>query len=230
MAASTSIFELAVRQTLDSKNVFNVFHYAQSFTDALPAGIGHLADLANAVGQEMVTQIGSLQCDALTYVEVKAYELGPLIGMPLSGPPYTSYRAEIINGTSYVFAPATTGSIAGDYLPGHNAVKTGKRSLIPGKGYRGSAHFAGIPEASTTGNRISATPLISWTADADTLLKFTYASTVGGVTCNFFPVIYSPTRASRSHLIGGLPTGFAVSVNNTVTNAIIGTMKRRKIR
>jgi hypothetical protein len=230
MAASLNVFQVAIRQQLDSKNLFNVFHYAQQFTDTVPATLAHLVGLCDAVQNQQIAQIAPLQVDALTYIEAKGFELGPLVGFPLTGPPFNDYRAVPVNGTSVAAPGGTTGGVAGDYLPTFNAVKTAKRSLLPGKLFRGSTHWPGIPEASTAGDRLTATPLAAWTAAANLILLNPVVVTVGAVTCNFFPIVYSPTRARRSATVGANPTDFAVSVNNTVTNALIGTMKHRKVR
>jgi len=116
------------------------------------------------------------------------------------------------------------GTIAGEALPGFNAMVISKRSAIRGRWAQGRCYICGIQEAATTGNALTAGQLILLQALATDL----NTAVVTAASANtYVPAIFSQTYSQ----IQTNPTT-VINTEQVVTEAqsVIGRMASRRSR
>jgi len=123
-----------------------------------------------------------------------------------------------------LFAEAGVGNIATDRMPDYNTVVIQMHTPYKGKSYRGSKHFAGVVEASTTGDILTGTGVTLWNAVRDALLNG-FTDSDGNV---WIPEIKS-NKPPAQYLVNPV-TVVANDVTSTILNLTLGIMKRRKVK
>lgn len=230
MASSSEVAVLAIKQLLHARTYVNVLTYVQVPGDVVEYGAAELLLLLGTVYDAVSVGIGAFQTDALSYTGGEAASLGPAIGMPVSGPPYTSYRNPPHLLATYIPAAPLAGGTAGDYQPAVVSFKVGKSSGVAGKSNRGSIHITGVPEAGTTGDYVLAANVPSFQAAINDCYLPTVTITSGSNTFHFRPVVYSPTKVDRVRAIGLSSYAGTVDVQTMTLNPKLGTMRHRKTR
>lgn len=230
MSGSAEVAVFNVIQELDGQPIINVLTYVQDPGDVSPFDTAALQVACDEVNSLWIASVMPLLSIGLSYIRTDGYSLGPAIGLPLDGPPYDRYvNPPHLIATSTPAAP-TLGTITGDYLPRLTAGKASKESGVAGRSNRGSIHFAGIPESSTTGDRIAPTPLANLQSMATGLLTSDLAFFVGLVAYRFHTVVYSPTKIDRLGVVGANAYGGTIQTIVSTFNSKVGTMKRRKVK
>lgn len=122
---------------------------------------------------------------------------------------------------------ARTGGVGTDELPNFNAFSIQMRNGLPGRYGRQSAHWPGVPEASTTGNKLQGGVITSATAAAVVMYTTPFVFFAGagfwttrGVSQSYL-FFYSANNAGAGYLSSSATT-------TAFANPIIGVMRRRK--
>lgn len=230
MSISSEIAVLSLRQQLGSRDYFNVLAYQQGVTDPSAYDAAALAKLLQTVWDNVAVGIGAFQTDSLIYVDGTAVTLGPAIGLPVGGPPYTHYRNPPHLLASYTPMSTIAGGVSGDWQPAFVAFKIGKVTGLAGKSNRGSIHIAGVPESGTVKNWVKEADRAAFQTAINDVLLAPVSFTLSTIPYTFAPVVYSPTRCDRNATIGLSSYASANVVTSMPLSFKLGTMKHRKTR
>jgi hypothetical protein len=116
------------------------------------------------------------------------------------------------------------GTIAGQSLPGFNAMVISRRSSIRGRWAQGRTYINGVPESASEGNTISAAQLVLLAALATDLNT---AVVTAAAANNYVPSIFSQTYST----IDVNPTTVVNTQQATVeAQSVIGRMASRRSR
>lgn len=123
-----------------------------------------------------------------------------------------------------MFTETGVGAIATDRAPDYQTVVIQSKSALKGRSYRGSKHFAGVAEASTTGDILNGGGVTLWQAVADAWFNG-FTDSDGNI---WIPIIKSnkpPAQYTTNPV-----TVVSNDVVSVLVNKSLGIMKRRKIR
>jgi len=145
-------------------------------------------------------------------------------GTPQHGKPRYNVKVEV------PLLVAIPGGVEGDFLPNFNSYRARKQSLVPSRRARGHISIAGIPEAFTIANELTAGGLDWVTGNAAVLIQHVISYSTGGNTYVLNPVIFS-TRSGLDFTVDLQPAmQTTVPISAVIANSIIGTMRRRKVK
>ena len=165
--------EITLLSSLEGQEIENIFYY----WDITNTPISNMSGIVTQWDANIMASLATPTSNAVSFVNLKIRD---------------------VKGTNPDFdlAPTqATGISGGDVLPAFNAVRIDLigQTKLTGRGYK---RFAGLPEASTTGNEITAAAKVNWNSLASTLNN---AVTVGADT--YFAIIFgkpTPTAPTRS--------------------------------
>lgn len=224
-----SIVRIRLVQTLDTKNISNLVTYVQDPADAAPYPNAAVDQLASVVSAAYVTLITAVAASALSLTEVIADKITALtIDKP--GPPPT-YKPQVDYRSVFTAGLPTAGGIPTDYLPTFNAYKAGKATGLVGRTKNGSFHQAGIVEADTIGDNIDPAIIAARLTAFAAFLTPNRVATVGALSYNFLPVVWSLTEMKKAPLpLAVFAFDHAYGYSTVTLNPLVGTMRRRKRR
>jgi len=122
------------------------------------------------------------------------------------------------------FPEIGVGALATDRMPGYNAVVVQLHTAIKGKSGRGSKHFAGVVEASTTGDVLTGGGVTLWQTVA-TALNAGFTDSDG----NQWRLGINSHKPPAQWLVNPVTIVWN-DVTSTLLNLTLGTMRRRKVR
>lgn len=198
--------EIVVKATLLSLGgvaipVSNVFYYRRTSVAVSPVK----ASLATIFETNVLTPLVAASHERLTGISQNIRWL------------------EDAENPTMTISSALVGAIATDSLPPNATVYVLMQTALRGKKYRGSKHFAAVPEIHTTGDVLTGGGLTLWQAVRDAL-----AASCTDADGN----IWKPCILSRK--LSQVKTNPTTVVTNDVTTVVlnknIANMKRRRIK